>query len=165
MAADLHIHVRTPELTDDVMRMFFASTIGDGKWCIPFPDTEDPETTKVLMKEWWDTRDRLDRQEKEWEKTHDMDLHVLFSHSPNIWIGEVSWLKAGLFEDGEKYVPSVVERVFELTNGTIIDDKMIEDIKEAFNLPNTTSYNIANVDEVVAFLEEHRGKEVFTISW
>ena len=102
MAADLHIHVRTPELTDDVMRMFFSSTIGDGKWCIPFPEDSDSEESKSVMDKWWETKMKLEDQEKEWEKTHDMDLHVLFSHSPNIWIGEVSWLKAGLLEDEEE---------------------------------------------------------------
>lgn len=165
MAADLHIHVRTPELTDDIMRMFFSSTIGDSKWCIPFPDSEDEETVKDQMTEWWEAGNRLKKARAEWEEAHGKDLYELFLESPNIWIGEVSWLKAALFEDGEAFIPSVVEKVFELTDGKIIDDKMINDVKEAFKLPNSTGYSIANVDEVISFLIIYKGQEAFTISW
>jgi len=47
----------------------------------------------------------------------------------------------------------------------VIDDPFMEKVKEAMSIPNKTGYSLANAEEILAFLEEHRGKQVFTISW
>lgn len=50
-------------------------------------------------------------------------------------------------------------------NLPIITDGLIESVKKAFIFPNSTFYHLANGDEVCSFLEEHKGKKCFTISW
>jgi hypothetical protein len=161
MAADLHIHVRTPELTDEILRCFFASTIGDGKWCIPFPDDDEKD-----LSNFWAQRDELERNCPQDDFEHGTGPYFLVANSPNIWIGEVSWLKAGLFEDGERFIPSLVEQVFVLVEEhQFITDDFIKKIKESFNLDNKTAYKLAKMEDVMAFLELHKGKEIFTVSW
>lgn len=88
------------------------------------------------------------------------------ARSPNVWVGEVSWLKADLF-GSEDYVPAPVQAVFDLIGDElpVVDDALIEGVVRAMGLPNATRYSLAEVDEVRAFLEAHRGLRAFTVSW
>lgn len=93
-------------------------------------------------------------------------MHDRFSNTPSVWVGEVSWLKAWLFEDSS-YVPDPVAKVSELiphNRFTLVDDALIGKVREALLLPNTTPYGTA-VDGVVEFLQQHKGEQVFTVSW
>ena len=47
----------------------------------------------------------------------------------------------------------------------LIDDSLIARIRDGMALSNSTGYRVAKQDAVLAFLEKHRGKPVFTISW
>jgi hypothetical protein len=87
--------------------------------------------------------------------------------SPNVWVGEVSWLKAALFEDEEAFVPDAVAEVYEIIGEglPVIDDALIEKIRTALGAQNRTGYNVTDPDPVIRFLEQHRGKPCFTISW
>lgn len=97
--------------------------------------------------------------------------------APSVWIGEVSWLKAGLLEDSDTFIPQTVMKVHEIIGEDlpVIDDALIEKVRGAFELPNNTKkpdgvmngngYALAKVDEVVKWLEEHKGEKAFTISW
>jgi hypothetical protein len=141
MAADLHIHVYEG-LTEEDMRIFFSNTIGSKHCPFPFmPEISPEDERKVLAK-----------------------IHK----TPNIWIGEVSWLKAAMFEDGDSYVPDPVAKVSEIVGEDlpVIDDEFIKKIVEALGAENKTSYDTEkDEDSVRAFLEKHKGKKVFTISW
>lgn len=97
----------------------------------------------------------------------DEEAHELVSATPNIWVGEVSWLKAGLFNDPEHFVPDVVQAVSEAVGEDlpVIDDAFIEKISIALDSGNTTSYRTAEREAVLAFLNEHRGERAFTVSW
>ena len=88
-------------------------------------------------------------------------------NSPNIWIGSVSWLKAGLLDDYDRYVPSTVEEISNLIGEDLptLDEELIAKIVKAFDLPNNTSYELAERNAVREFLEKHKGKKVFTVSW
>lgn len=135
MAADLRIHILTCE-EEDVAKMN-SHTLGSKHFNMfsPSPGFEV------------------------FEKIHE---------TPSIWIGEVSWLKAGICEDGqETFVPSTVQAISELVGEEfpVIDDEFIKKIKEAFALENKTGYSLAEVGEVVEFLEQYKGRKVFTISW
>jgi hypothetical protein len=90
------------------------------------------------------------------------------ANTPNIWIGEVSWLKAMLLQDGETtYVPAPVQTIAGLIDEELptLDDKLIADILAALDLPNTTQYKLAKREAVAKFLLQHKGKRVFTVSW
>ena len=77
------------------------------------------------------------------------------SNTPSIWIGEVSWLSAGLSNDRKTYVPDPVGEINEL----------IKKILSALDLENITSYNVTTRDKVESFLIKHKGKKIFTVSW
>jgi hypothetical protein len=139
MAADLHIHVFAEgELTEADFRNFFSNTLGS-KWFNP--------RTIALSREIED-RDRV-------------------TDTESVWVGEVSWLKAALFEDDETFIPNPVAQVNEIIgeNLPIVDDALIEKIHLAVGVPNNTSYDVTGEHEVIAFLEKHRGKRAFTVSW
>jgi len=138
MSADLHIHVYEG-LTKDDLRRFFSHTMGS-KW--------------FTLSNLWTPEEH----QESFNKVMD---------SPDVWVGSVSWLKAALLEDGDKYIPSPVMEVSEIVGEELpmIDDELIGQIREALALENTTSYSVASPEAVVAFLEEHRGKRVFTVSW
>ncbi len=85
--------------------------------------------------------------------------------TPSVWIGEVSWLKAGLFEDPDRYIPAPVQAVYEVIGEDFrkIDDEMIKEVEGALSLKNNTNYSVAT--SVTEFLRGHYGKKTFTISW
>jgi len=96
----------------------------------------------------------------------DLGVHLKISDTPGIWIGEVSWLKAAITGDME-YVPGPVQSVQETIGEDLpeVDDALIARIMAAFDIPNLTAYHIAEPAEVRSFLEAHRGKRLFTVSW
>ncbi len=87
--------------------------------------------------------------------------------TPDIWIGEVSWLKASLFGDPDSYIPDSIQAVSEVVGEDFrkIDDEMIEEVERALSLDNTTNYRIASKESITEFLREHYGKKTFCISW
>jgi len=95
------------------------------------------------------------------------DIAKIADAAPNIWIGEVSWLKAALFEDPDKYVPGPVEQIVEIIGEDFprITEDLIVKVKAAFYAPNTTKYEVAREEDVVEFLRQHKGKKVITITW
>jgi len=136
MAADLHIHVfGEGEFTEDDFRDMFSNVLGS-KWFNP-------------------------------SIRSDYSIYEKCYGLPNIWIGEVSWLKANLTGDGETFIPDPVGKVSEIVgeHQPIVDDEFIDSIRSAFNSDNTTMYNCADKEDVVEFLNAHRGKRAFTISW
>lgn len=142
MAADLHIHIMTDDVDEDDLRKFFSRTIGH-KWGKSLPSEESIS----------------------WEEN--LELMTKLNSTPNVWVGEVSWLKAALFEDDDTYIPDPIGKLSELIDDgvTTIDEKFITMVEKAFGHPNQTDYSIANVTEVVEFLREHIGKRIFAVSW
>ena len=150
MAADLHIHVFAEgELTEENFRAFFSNTLGS-RWFNPISCAE------------------MDRVEH---------LRKSVGDTPSVWVGEVSWLKAALFEDDESYIPEGVGAVNEIIGEDlpVVDDELIEEIRAALCLSNGTArpdgvhggvgYGVSEPGDVCAFLEQHKGERAFTISW
>jgi len=165
MAADLHIHVILNEpvtaeahfyyptakswmvtrvVTEKELASFFGGSMGS-RWFRGFHSVEE-------------------------ETIFDREAWALVTSTPNVWVGEVSWLKAALFEDEEKYVPGPVAKVFDIIDEHLpmIDDALIEQIREALRVENTTSYSVNSEvtnNEVINFLQKHKGLRCFTINW
>ena len=139
MAADLYIHVLS-HLSEDVVKRFKSTSLGS-KWhnCVPYQKATE----------------------------HSQEDYLDVGHTPQIWIGEVSWLKASLFEDSETYIPDPVLAVATIVGEDfrIIDDTMIQEISTAMSLPNNTNYSIASKEQVVAFLTQNLGEKTFHVSW
>lgn len=124
-------------LTEEDLSNFFSSTLGS-KWFDPY---------------------KLDQ--------HFEDLYDKVSDVPNIWIGEVSWLKAGLTDDPDKFVPGPVMKISDLIGEDlpVLNDELINNIIEALQSENTTLYELASPERVRPFLETYKGERVFTVSW
>lgn len=96
------------------------------------------------------------------------DISRKMWRTPSVWVGEVSWLKAGLMLEGEKeFVPAPVGKICELIGEDlpVLDDILIKNVLEAMDLPNTTGYELNTKENVREFLLQHKGKRVFTVSW
>ncbi len=142
MGADLQIHIFTDEFTERHYKAFNSNTMGSNYF--------SPGADKFF------------------EKVNKCSLYELCSDTPSIWIGEVSWLKAMIMDDSEEFIPHAVMKVSELIGEDfpVIDDILIDKVGEAMELGNQVDfYSIAKKDEVLKFLENHRGKKAFTVSW
>lgn len=149
MGADMHIHVITDDFTEEDYKIFESSTIGSKYF-----------------------RYKIGERDKNFT-----DLALSCEATPHVWVGEVSWLKAALFEDNDKYIPNTVWAFAEIIGEDFptIDDDLIKQIEEAFELENNTvrpdgvfegkGYSLADKDNVVRFLKSHMGEKVFTVSW
>ncbi len=138
MAADLHIHAFAEgELTEEDFKKFFCHSLGS-KFC------------------------DLSRNSK-----YDLANFDKFAKTPNVHVCEVSWLKASLFDDSDTFIPSVAEQVSEIVgeDQPVIDDDFIGKIAKAFESDNRTGYDVSEVQGVIDFLKEHKGKRAFKISW
>ena len=140
MAADLHIIIAGEQITEEVLAVFFSSTFGSKYFN---PGNLQP------------TRSDSDR------------YFELVSEAPQIWIGEVSWLKASLFGEAEEFIPRTVGTISELIGEDlpVLDDELIGKILAAFDLPNATSYSLNEKEKVAEWLEQYKGQKVFTCSW
>jgi hypothetical protein len=139
MAADLHIH-SAGSVTEDDLACFKSHALGS-KWFNPQHQCGGVSCSC-----------------EHWDRVAD---------SPSIWIGEVSWLKAALVGDDETFVPSPVQKISELIgeNLPVLDNELRSQLLSALGLDNTTSYTIAEHAKVAAWLDEHMGERLFTVSW
>lgn len=88
-----------------------------------------------------------------------------------VWIGEVSWLKAALFDDAPNYIPPLVAAVaetfpeissgksVEITNGLI--GLLKERIAEAAVVEDETSYSIADPEAILIWLGGRKGQRAW----
>ena len=190
MSADLHIHVcLTGEEERQALlwqkKTVWCSEIGNayteyfhnGEWIHEevFMSLSDEEQDKFY--DAWDKHKAAHPTETIRSNSFMRDIPLvgldekIIQRTKNIWIGEVSWLKASLFgDDGEKYIPTTVMEISSAVHEEnfglkVIDDELIKLVSEAFDKPNTTNYRLANKKEVIRFFKKHKGKKCFQISW
>jgi len=139
MGADLHIHV-FEGITEDDLKIAFSNTLGS-KYFAGFGYHTDYEKRSEIINK--------------------------ISRTPNVWVGSVSWLKASLLDDDETYIPDPVEKVSELIGENLptLTKEIRDQILKAFDLENTTGYDVSERDSIQKFLDEHMGKKLFTFSW
>lgn len=190
MAADLHIHAAPRHWSDrhlrQVLAVFLAHTL-DSKWSTFALDHFNEE--RILAsdaseedKQQWLKELRLaglsegDAQlvrevsqlEKSpfWDLLHDGAYHKI-AETDNVWVGEVSWLKAFLLGQPDVYVPNPVVAVSDLLGEelSVLDEELAKQILAALKTPNQTTYKISNPLPVEKFLRDHMGLRLFTVSW
>lgn len=142
MSADLHIHAMVG-VTEDDLRCFFANTLGS-KWCtFPFGRGRCSERTSC----------------PHWKAVAD---------SPDVWVGEVSWLKAMLTDDSG-YIPEPVEAVHDLIGEElpVLDEALREAILRALTIPNERAqqYDTTEDEAIAKWLDDQMGQRLFTVSW
>lgn len=138
MAADLHIHAFKPgTLTTKHFKAFFGRCLGS---------------------KWWNMFSDNGFNTPEYNEVSD---------TPNVWVGEVSWLKSSACEDHETFIPDAVGAVSEIIGEElpVINEELIAKIETALGLKNQTSYDVSEPNEIIAFLREHIGWQAFQISW
>jgi len=165
LAADLHIHVVRNEEIEKHVRQYLRKDMwssekgpvylrfkgSDGKW---YRWDEVPENLDVVKRR---------------EIRLKFDENVVYK-TPNVWIGEVSWLKADLLGSDE-FLPGPVVAVQDIfyekgRKGIIVlDEKTIGRILAALETENKTKYETTKAAGVRKFLRRHQGKKAFTISW
>lgn len=142
MAADLHIHVMENCSEEDVAH-FFGHTMGSKHFALG------------------------SRQNCYSNGCYDNGPCSRVQESPNVWVGEVSWLKAALSGDTETFIPEPVAQVHEIIGEDL--PELTPDLRfrilKALNAGNTTSYSIESDQKVIEFLDKHIGKRLFTVSW
>ena len=96
---------------------------------------------------------------------HEMcDCIEVVVDSESIYIGEVSWLKAMLFED-EKYVPDPIRAISELIGLELVEltPNLRDDLVAAIDIENRTNYSVATTkQELTDFLDRNIGGQIFT---
>jgi len=160
MSADLHIHILEGIEESELEGMFYNS-IGS-KYC-PLSYIEDdtpPEKIQELFKKDEELHEKYSKQ-----KFSTNGICNRIARTPNIWVGEVSWLADSLL-DGD-YVPSFIQAVADIIGEDlpVIDEDLINRIKNAAKLKNTTRYQLNDIGNIVEFLKEHYGEKIFTVSW
>lgn len=89
------------------------------------------------------------------------------ARTPNIWVGEVSWLGAAITEDESTSIPDTIMALDRmLQTRPKLTPELERQILATFTLPNHTDhYRVADVQQVAAFLARYRGKQLFAITW
>lgn len=107
---------------------------------------------------------RIFEEEKGYKK---FSLYDMAEATPNVWVGEVSWLKAALFDASNEFKPGPIEEIQTIIGEEfpVIDEEFIGKITEAMKIPNKMQYVLNSLDTVISFLRNHMGQRVFTISW
>ena len=105
------------------------------------------------------------------ENDHTTSLYYKLGElCPNVWVSEVSFLKASLFGDDD-YIPGVVQVVQELIGEDfpVLNDELLQKLTDAINADYDPSYygqmhqNTKN--EIIEWLNENKGSELFIIAW
>lgn len=139
MAADLHIHI-FEGIEEYDLKTFFASSLGSKHFDLRIASAQQRKGLRI---------------------------HENVGQTPNVWVGEVSWLKAVVFESPEEFVPTPVSVIHKLIGEDlpVLDSDLIYKIMDALDRKNKTMYKIARPEDVIGFLSAHEGKQVFTVSW
>lgn len=145
MSADMVIHIME-HIDKETLKCFFSDTIGSSY-------QDDLYTCPEGKKKITDC--------SHWNK---------MTGSPQVAVGEVSWLKASLLENDDRFIPETIGAIENiLGEPTVVTPDIIERVTQAFDLPNQSDYPIPQAEskreEIRKFLTEHQGHYAFTISW
>ncbi len=83
--------------------------------------------------------------------------HDRIANTPHFDVGEVSWLKAGLIEDPDRYISGPIDKLSDIfpnslvKDFTVITDEVIDRVKEAIGVTNQTSYQLEYLFPLVDF--------------
>lgn len=174
MSADMHIHVyKDGSVPEEIFELFFSNTFG-AKYSRGFLNLltcrEKDTNEKQLLEKYRDI-DFPGREDAEYLFTDEKDHYIGIDHYwimalDNVWVGEVSWLKAMVFDDTKTFVPDVVGTISDIFHDhPFITEGLIFQVEKAYSVINTTGYSIAEEDEVINFLKKNVGKRGFTVSW
>lgn len=184
MSADLHIHVVVndkdiPLVKEYVRHSFSTNRRGNAQneWSFEYGYRQVWLDGKWVDYHWQEVPDGTPMREC-FCKYSAKAMDDAIQRTEDIWVGEVSWLKAALFGDNETFIPSLIDIVsdtyprYQLTE---ITDETIEKVAEAFLLKNNTKkkggvwngkgYSLAKKESIIEWLEARKGKLAFTISW
>jgi hypothetical protein len=178
MSADLHIHIcSTKEQIKNVKQAKRARG-----YCSPANGKGYNFYMRFKIRNKWIHEDDLGRYKiKEGTIQARREIKVKYNenkylNAKSVWVGSVSWLKAGLTGDKDTYVPKMVEKIAGIIGqGIILDDKVLNKFEKAFSLPNNTvkkdgvwdgkGYKLADKETVMAFLRKNKNKYAYQISW
>lgn len=141
MAADMYLH-SGKGLTEEDYECFLSHTLGS-KYFDPAAECADQKMSYTCKH--WDAMVKSD----------------------SFKVGEVSWLKAALFDD-DSFIPDPIECLAELVEDhPALTPKLKDDIIKASQMENKTRYNmlIESEQSFTEWLDANMGHVIFQISW
>ena len=87
----------------------------------------------------------------------------------SVWVGAFGRWYEETGGNESRYINPAISRIWDIFGGEYLDskitDKLIAQVKDAFNLPITADrfYSLNDADEVIDFLEQNRGKRAFYV--
>jgi hypothetical protein len=184
MSASLHIHAFSPEqLNEDDLACFFSHTLGSDYFLLPIVSCQGcgkQLDRKTLLSEAFQSDDFPcpDCSSASWDFADAPDPcgeeNFFCSHREKIYaldtfeVGDVSWLKAGLTDDPDKYIPSLVEKISNLFDEgacPIIDEEVIEKVTGFGESEGSIYTDVSANEEITNWLRTQIGKRAFTVSW
>ena len=147
------------------------------EFCIHVFDIDDEETIQHYIAlnsstigSKYHTIENYDYYNRELDENGESRWDKAYHHLGNLEsydMGEVSWLKANLFDDNETYIPSPIEVMHDLIGEDfpVIDDEFIKTVKHSLGVVENLTGYATYEDGVVEFLEDNKGKRILYISW
>lgn len=144
MSADLHLRaLRDPALAP-LLREWGRGNIAEWE-ALPRADDDSPNVDQLREEAW----DALSARDEELER---MATELGIWDGPNVWIGQVSWSKAGLFAEElgsfRRWVPRVVEaiqRFYDSKGGIVVMTPSVRAVvTTAFSLPHDSWFETAD---------------------
>lgn len=133
----MQIHIRTPEITDDVLANFFSCSLGS-RWFRFHGTTTDLRSFQVVA-----TTPSVWVGEVSWLKG------LVFKDKEEFVPDPVQGIRELFSTDGDD----------------VITEELIARANKVMGMENKTQYTIENGDEVVQFLRQHVGSKAFVVSW
>ena len=168
MSADLHIILIDPQLIDVELVKKYAT----------FEIPDDAEGNQFL-----------ELQEKYQEfipilygNVQDLESYV-YPFKEDVWVGQVSWLKASLSGEYDRYIPSLVAHVHQtyFANGgaVVLTDEFIDSLLAGYEQPHDAlsiyedssihaeehETGVTRKETLEKFLRSHLGEWSFADSW
>lgn len=190
MGAEYTLHIKTNDITEEDMELFFHNHLGSkydpySRFIKALGDSfqtimEDVNKNvnaegdlRVVLNKYPGAFEAYEKWMADSERLYNLSidkhdqLYDKFSESPQFEVGECSFLKANMSGDNESYIPDLVSICCDVVDdGRIIDDEMISQIKEMSKTAEQHEYyHTSSINDLLTWLEMHKGEYVFSIAW
>jgi len=168
MSADLHIILIDPQLIDvELVKKYATFEVPDNVESSKFFELQEKHQERISLL---------------YGDVHDFGSYV-YPFKEDVWVGQVSWLKASLSGEYDRYVPSLVAHVsqtyFDNGGAVVITDEFIESLLAGYEqhheTPSIYEDSSINAEEhetgvtrketLEKFLRSHLGEWSFADSW
>ena len=116
--------------------------------------------------------DQYDQQHPVWKFCHRAASVLIEAETDGFRVGDVSWLKANILGDADRYIPTAIDRMADLVGEDlpILTPDLKEKLLVAYSMPDAKSIYKLNVGLAYLatfdyWLDQHMGERLFHVSW